>query len=316
MTLRPLTDAALEEILGTVFDRLAEHRLRDLVRAEDVFAMLDEVGVAEQAATVAVRVAQGQRARLLAAAAASSTPLSAWLPEAAKEEIATALAEPAPLPPAIVDELIASEQVRDEVRAMLHDTLTSFVTRAMGSTGEQPASGLRGALGRGAMGFAAAGKSLLGGIGAEVQKQLQERVRDFVDASVSVVQTRIADKLKSAETAKHLGVRRAQTFQRVMARTESEVATWVAGMPHETIERLAPEIARHNLGRPEARVVLQAEIAASITDLSQKTLGEWLDEMGLRDAVRKIVIRGATPVARALWSDPKIAAWIGEHAQG
>lgn len=290
----PPTREELAALVDSVFDFVCTQRLADFVDPNDVLPVLDLALTPTRLAGWITRWIAPQRERLLAHAKESETPLGAWLPDDARAELEAMAKEPAPLPPRLVDEAIASERVRDEVRAMLQDTLSSFVHKALGR--EEEKAGLRGALGRSAIGFAAAGKSLLGGIGDQVKKQLEERARDFVDGSVAAVQTRIADKLKSSETAENLGKRRHAWFVRTLGEPEREAAKLVSGAPHAKIDALVPRIVAHNLARPALRDLIRSEVAAVVSELSKQTLGELLDEGGLRESTRALAKARLVPM--------------------
>lgn len=308
------TPDPMAEMVGRAFDAFCERRAKDLVTPDEVLALFDAVLTEERIGRFVTRFVAPSRTRILGAARASDLLLAVWLPTAARDEIAELLGEPAPLPAKLVDEAIASERVRDEVRAMLHDTLTSFVSRAVGGGGDaKDASGsLRGALGRGALGFAAAGKNLFGGIGAELQRQLQDKVRDFVGGSVAALQTRSADRLKSPETGASLGKRRREAFVRALDEKESEIVGYAEKTPFDRIDRLVPSILAHNVARAPVRDVVRAEIEAALEELSKQTLGELLDELGIRAMLRASTIRHAGPIVAAALGGLRRSA-LGDH---
>ena len=62
---------------------------------------------------------------------------------------------------------------------------------------------------------------------------------------------------------------------------------------------MVPALVAHNLGRAEVRTALREELAAAVAELSTHTLGELLDELGLRAAVGDAVRAHGLPLARA-----------------
>jgi histone H3/H4 len=303
------TEAQLSELAGLAFDFLCTRRVTDFVSVDEIMAAIDPPLEAARVQRFQERFVRPQRARLIERAKKSSIKVGAWLPDAVRDEIAALAGQPAPLPPRIVDEAIASERVRDEVKAMLQDTLSSFITKATSGVSDATPSALRGALSRGAFNIASASKGLLGGIGDQIQKQLQEKVRDFVDGSVSAVQKRIADKLKSSETSAMLGKRRREAFLQALGQTEAEVAALIERGPQEQIERMVPQILQHNRARAELREAIRAEVEAVLAELATQTVGELLDEVGLRDWARQGTLARGAVVLGDFTRTPGFAAW-------
>jgi hypothetical protein len=306
----PLDDRALDSLLDLVFDHACARPLSDFVDADRVLGFVDDMATVERLAQAQQRHWRPMSERLLARAGASKVTLGAWLPASVAEKLSELAGKPAPIPRKVIDELVASEKVRDEVRTMLQETLTSFIKKASATQAAGPAAGLRGALGFGARAVASAGKGLLGGIGDEIQRQLQDRVRDFVDASVEAVQERIARKLASDETAASLGKRRRKWLLDTLARTEAEVTEGLREKQRHEIEALLPAIIQHNAARPELREAIVAEVRASLEELSRQSIGEALDELGIRARSREALKAHGLPFARSLAETPGFQAWL------
>jgi hypothetical protein len=297
------------------FDHLISQRAKDVVDVPDIMAWIGRVTTKE-------RIAWGQklfgtpiRKRVQERLRASDAPLSVWLLPEDIEAIGELLGRPAPIPERIVEDMVRSEKVRDEVRSTLQETLSGFVKKGLGdrdgatsasektdksdkSDKSEKAAGLRGAFGLGARALAGASKGLLGNIGEEVQQQLQGRVRDFVDGSVEAIQERIAKKLRSKETAEALGRHRRAVFLDLLNRKESEMVD--VGVPHDDIEVLVPRVVEHLMKRPELLALIEEEIKTTVEILSEKTLREWLDELDLRDEARASFLIVMRPIIGAL----------------
>ena len=197
--------------------------------------------------------------------------------------------------------MVADEHVRDSARAMMQETLSSFIAKAFAVT--PGGRGLRGVIGFGAR---AAG-GLFGGIGEEIQRQLQERVRDFVDGGVGMMQKSVAQRLTSADTARLLGKRRRAGFLALIAEPESQIARFTKKTPWEALDAMLPALVAHNLARAEVRAALREEVAAAAAELSTQTIGELLDELGLRGAVAEAVRAHGLPLARTFLQSPEFA---------
>jgi hypothetical protein len=294
-------DTSDDARLHRAFDHLISLRARDVVDVDDVMAWVDRCTTKERVAWAQRLFATPIRQRVQARMRLSETPLGAFLPTESAERIAAIVARPEPVPERLVDDVVRSEKIRDEVRSTLSETLTGFVKKGLGDRDGEgvkgPGAGLRSAIGLGARAIAGAGKGLLGNIGEEVQQQLQGRVRDFVDGSVGAVQERIAKKLRSPETAEALGRHRRALFEDLLTRKEREAAE--VKVPWDDLEALVPAIVEHALRRPEIRDTIAAEVRRGVDVLSEKTLREVLDELDLRDEARASFLIIMRPIAVA-----------------
>ena len=302
-------EAALAALLDKAFEFLCERRVGEIVDTDRVLAMVDAVGTLERVTRFTARFVVPARTRLLALAGKSELLLAEWLPPASRDVLANFLGQPMPIPRKLVDEAVASERVRDSVRALLQESLSSVISRGFQAT-PGGGKGLRGVIGFGARAAGAAGRGIFGGLGDELQRQVEERVRDFVDGGVGMVQTRIAQKLSSEETARELGVHLRHGFLDLLKKTEAMAAKFLGHAPHELIDALVPVIVTHNLARKEVRDALRTEVDATLAQLSKQTIGELLDELGLRELARTATRERLGPLAVAFVASPQFAAWL------
>jgi hypothetical protein len=286
-------DAAITQLIDAAFAFACTRRVGEFVDFDRLLAAADVAAEPSRVMRLVARFAAPMRARVLERLRASSLPLGVWLPDPVRDALATMLGLPAPIPRALVDKVVADEHVRDSARAMLQEALSSFIHKAFSVT--PGGRGLRGVIGLGAR---AAG-GLFGGIGDEIQRQLEERVRDFVDGGVGMMQKSVAQRLTSADTARLLGKRRRAMFLELLAQPESQVARWVKKTPWDALEAMLPALVAHNLGRAEVRAALRDEIAVVVTELSTQTIGELLDEAGLRAQAAEAVRAHGLPLVRA-----------------
>lgn len=129
-------DADLMALLDDSFERLCAQPVGAFIDPEAALAALDHLGDPERVAHWNARLWVPLRDRLIDRAAKSDVRLRDWLPEEAAARILERAGRPRPLPPKMVDELVASDRVRDGVKATLTEALTSFVQKA--GSGEAP----------------------------------------------------------------------------------------------------------------------------------------------------------------------------------
>ena len=85
--------------------------------------------------------------------------------------------------------------------------------------------------------------------------------------------------------------------------------------PHERIERLVPLIIQHNQARAELRATVKSEVEAVLQELGTQTLGELLDELGLRSWARQgTLARGAAVLGEFSRTEGFAAWWSAVHA--
>jgi hypothetical protein len=299
---------ALRDLIDLAFDFAAAQRISAFVELEDVLEAIDQASAPERLARGIARFVAPSRQRLLAGFAASERRLESWLPPVVKDGLAAFLGQPVRVPPEVIDEAVRSQKTREAVRAMLSEAVTSMVERAFkvpGGRGVKSVVGLAGAAGRG----------LFGGLGAEVQRQFQERLRDFVDFGVQLVLDRIAERLRSEETARSLGKRRRRGFLDLMGQTEAWAARHAQAVPFSLLDAMTPAIVTHNLLRAEVRALLRDEIAAALAELDTQTVGELLEELGLKALVRDKLHARLGPLAAAFVATPEVAAWQARLAK-
>ncbi|WP_223645351.1 hypothetical protein [Corallococcus sp. EGB] len=300
-----LDDSSLLELLDLTFDALCATRVSDWVDPDRVLAAVDLALTPERVTAWHSRLAVPLRTRLLERAAKSRIKLGAWLPAEATASLTALLGQPVRLPRKAIDEMVASEQVRETVRTTLQETLSSLVSKVISGAPGVGGGGLRDALSWGARAAASAGKGILGGLGGS----LQDRVREVIDGSMAMVQRRIAERLASEETARALGARRQKIFLSTLEKTEAEAAQALNQVPHEHLDALVPQVIAHNVARPEVREGLKAELHAVLEDLSRHTVGELLEQAGLRDATRQWLHAHGLPFARTLAHSAPFIAW-------
>jgi hypothetical protein len=193
---------------------------------------------------------------------------------------------------------VTDERVREQVRQTMQDSLSAAVQKGFSVT--PGGRGLKGMIGL----AGAAGRGLFGGIGEEIQRQIEERLKDLVDSGVSALQQRVAQKLASEETAQQLGRRRRRMFLDLMKTPESELAHNLERAPHAAIEAMVPAIVMHNLQREELRTALREEITAAVVELSKQPIGELLDELGVRALVKEGARAHLLPLLREFVKSP------------
>jgi hypothetical protein len=299
-----LDEAHLLALLDAAFAFACTRTLGELVDADQIMRAVDAAAEPTRAARLLQRFVAPARARLIERAQKSELLLGAWIPAPMQTLIADFLGRPAPIPPRIIDEVVKSERVREAVKQMLEESLKNVIDRAFNAApGGRGLRGLAGLAGN-------ATRGLFGGIGEQVQKAIEERLRDTMDVGVQLVQKRLAQRLASEETARTLGVRRRQIFLEALKMREADVGKTLAEIAWPMIDGLGPPLVAHNVARAEVREAVKAEIAAALAELSSQTVGELLDELGMRELARDTLRTRGLPLLYAFLSSREWTGWL------
>jgi hypothetical protein len=299
-----LDEERLSELLDATFDHLMERRLGELIDADTLVQVLDLVATPERLTLLSERLVRPLRERALQRLERSDLPLGVWLPPTVSAALGAWLAQPVVLPRPWVERAVGSERVRVAVKQLLDESLRNIVEKATKAT--PGGKSLRGI----ASLASSAGRGLLGGLGDGMQQLFEERLREFLDVGVSLVQSRIVQRLTSDETARQLGQRRQQLFVEGQRRLEREVGQLLGRVPWELVDGMLPSIVQHNLGRAPVREALLEELRLGIEELSRTHLGELLDAFGLRELARSTFRVRALPVAQSLLRSSAWQAWF------
>lgn len=306
--LLPLIDAAFEYVCAQPFE--------SVIDPAKVLPVLDDALSAERTAELHRWIGVPLRERLIGRAKKSAVLLSAWLPKDVIEALDEQLGHPVKLSRKAIDDVVASEQVREGVRQMVTETLEGFVAKVLAGAeaqggGSSAASGLRGMLSFGARAAAGVGKGLLGGFGEELQKLLQEKAKGFVESSMAAAQKRLADRIASEETAKTLGKQRQKLFQKLLTRSEAEAATWIEqSFRWQYIDDHLPKIVAHNLARAELREAIEGEVRAVFEQLAKESIGSLFERAGVKEHARRWARTHALALAKGFVATEAFKRWL------
>ncbi len=214
--------------------------------------------------------------------------------------------------------------VRELVAPVLQETLLSFARRLPlpgvgggsegGGGGSRSGFGLRSKLkaevGKRAAGVIEAGKGVLGGLSAEVERQIQAAARDFSESASEQMRRSMNERLRSPEGRALLGRIRRQALDHVLDTPFREFEEDVAAMPLDDLYALLGPIAEHNAERSLFVAGLHDEIDELLEIDGERTGRELLDEAGLLEHVRAQAVAQVDEHSAALFGSDAFAAWV------
>ncbi|MDD9934983.1 MAG: hypothetical protein OXT09_15335 [Myxococcales bacterium] len=250
------------------------------------------------------------------------------LPEAVKERIVELSANPAGPRFRWMRGALDPAKLRDLFAPVVQEILLQFVRSVPGLGGDagggEPAtagkpsrgvaSGLVGRLGRevskGTGRLVSVGRSVADGLGVDLEGRLQETARDFSQGAMAGLQRGLRERMQSDQGREILSGLSRSVVDHIMATPVETILKDLDRLPLEAAIALAPDTLRHELGRELVRALLRGEIAAWLELEGARTLGELLEEAGLRAQVRTLAVERGHAAAAELFRSTAFASWL------
>lgn len=202
--------------------------------------------------------------------------------------------------------------MRALLRTVLQTTILDFATRlrsAMPDTAWIPGAGIRSKI----LGVA---KGVASAVGAEVERQLEDRVRSFVDGALGRALDMIVERASDPRFAADMATWRGDAVRSLLGLPES---VYLAERRKLDPELLVTDL--HAAARALARWDrLPAEVAAVLQDLTDElqttTIGELLADTGFIEAWRGPLTGELEHHLRRLFVDPGFAGWLTDLLEG
>jgi hypothetical protein len=244
--------------------------------------------------------------RFLARAEATDERVGVAVPEAVAVEIEAYLSNPVKLKRELVQRVVDAKEMRGALSTVIQESLGRFLKADTTAQGKGGSGGLFGLAARSAGALRDVGKSMLGGIGDEIEKQIQKRSREAMDSSMSFVQEKLVDYLMSEESSKTMGKVRAQGFRRSLRQKVADAKL----LPLDMILSHVPALLRHNLARPEIQETIRKELQEVLAFEGKKPLKQILEESGLFEKTREDLMAQAVPQALSLVKTEAFQGWL------
>lgn len=314
-------------------DYVFEQKLRDLIDFEEARSIAMRALTRENLDRIFERHVIPGYARYAKSAKGSSDAIGAFVPASTRDEIIKVI-QKSKLPrgkwtEGAVDRVL----VRRLFAPVWTNLLVSFAKRLPipGIGGGSGAGGPGSAVGRGMSGIAGritrsakeraekivdAGKSVMGGLGTEVERRLQGAAKEFSDSAAEVFREALNDRLKSKEGRELVAQISRQVTDHVLVTTVSEIHEDAARIPIEDILRLAPSIVAHSAPRTFVQRLVSAEIDAFLTLEGARTLREVLAELGVLDQVRTATVTRVSDLMRGFLESAGFRGWLSALLDG
>jgi hypothetical protein len=239
-------------------------------------------------------------------------PLEAMLPREMRAALREVVRRPFSPDRRVVLSVIDREPFRELVRQILVDAVMEFGKRA-----SAPVAGMARGLGTLArmaqetVKSASGGLgSLVGAVGSEVERQLEKRAVEFVDAALAGVLGQLADAVADPRRAAEASELRLSLFDGALALTGPQLAREVMnGDVPGAVQLLKPAV-QGWVASKQADAALETVGKLVLSVAGTRTARQQLEELGVLADARALAIEQTTARLRQVVATPAFAAWL------
>jgi hypothetical protein len=181
----------------------------------------------------------------------------------------------------IIGRMLGHRAVETLVRDLLVGAIQSFSQRFRPNL----PSGIPGA-GLGLRSLKKVRKSVLGGIGQELEKQAESRVREFVDSVLAQVLAQVADRICDAKDAEIYGRFRGHLMDQILDTPMVDLDHELGKVDPDALVQTGVAIANSLAKRANLRDEVRDMVQAGLEAMGDKTIGAHLKEAGITDEWR------------------------------
>lgn len=135
-------------------------------------------------------------------------------------------------------------------------------------------------------------------------------VKDFSQSAISEFRDALRVRMKTAEGSEILERMRERMARQVLASKANALLTDFMSLPRAEIARVVSASIEQLRTQPTFRAALEGELNAVLDELSQRTAGELLHELGLLEVTRAQVANAADPIVRDLVEGDGFGRWL------
>jgi hypothetical protein len=154
------------------------------------------------------------------------------------------------------------------------------------------------------------GRGLLGGLGAELERQVHGIARDFSSSATDDLKRAFAARFEDAEGKRLLRQLRGAILDAWLATPIHELLAEVDAVPARPWLELQPQVVAHVLKHPAVRAGLLEELEAWHRVEGGRPLRDLLAEAGLLESTRAAVRPVLDAQARAFFATPGVGGWL------
>jgi hypothetical protein len=177
----------------------------------------------------------------------------------------------------IIGRMLGHKAVEALVRELLIGAIQSFAKRFRPSV---PGATL------GLKSLKRMGKGVLGGVGQEIEKHAEGRVRDFVDGMLNQVLAQIADRLCNPRNVEVYGRFRGHLMDQILDTPMRDLDRELGKLDPDALVETGTAIARSLAQREGLREEVRALVQSALDSMGDTTIGAHLGEAGMTEEWR------------------------------
>jgi hypothetical protein len=154
------------------------------------------------------------------------------------------------------------------------------------------------------------GRSVMGGLGAEVERRLATAARDFSDGAAQVFRDTLYKRLESQEGRELVGQICAGAIDHVIEARFADLQLDLDALPMNELMDVLPDLIAHAAPSTFVQEIVQRELAAWFVIDGDRTLAELLHEAGSFDEARAALLRRSEQLSAGLFRTAGFADWI------
>ncbi len=209
--------------------------------------------------------------------------------------------------PQLVRALLDHPSLRDLIAAVLHANMLEFGKRLrtfVPDGGNLPGAKLRSRL-------AGVAKGVVSAVGTEVERQLEDRVRAFVDDALGRAVDMAIERFSAPEFAKEMATWRVDVLHALMQHPLERLVAERHKYPAALFAADLTALLRALAGWKRLTEVLESGLERAFEEFGDQTAGEWLEGSGLEQAWRPHLEDLLTTRLRAIVETETFAQWLG-----
>jgi hypothetical protein len=298
------------ELLRLGFDALASEPLAPLFADPALVPLIAHALTLENVQRDVDRLLLPAVARVQARLAQASERVRDGMPESAQERLIALLASGKGPRFAWLEGAIDPGELRQLFAPVVQQVLAQFTAKLPipgvggGAGAGAGLGGLVGMLGkqvsRGASQLADVGKSVLSGLGSELQSRLETLTRDFSQTAVAEFRSALTERLKSDEGREIVARIRDRVIKQILATKLTVIVDDFLRLPVDELAAIGSQVVAFQPAQPLFSSVLQGELAALVSTLGQRSLVDHLTEAGILDEARAFCMQAVEPGLKRL----------------
>lgn len=314
-----------EELVALSFDAIVAQPVSGVLGDAGLVPLIYQALTRENAARIAERHVLPAIDRIDAALSARPERLRDAMPEQAQDALRAVVRSGKGPRFKWLRGAIDPDDIRQLVAPVVQQVLIRFTTKlpipglggSAGGGGGNAGGGLGGLVGmigkqvqRGAGQLADVGKSVIGGLGGELERRMQQMARDFTQTAITDFRSALEARMKSDEGRKIVLRIRDRVVEHILAAKLQEISQDLMHLPKPDIAAIVADELDYLPKQAWFREILEAEVAAVLAAIGERSLRELLEEAGLLEEARALTLRAAAPAVRALAASDAFGAWL------